>query len=76
VVSYRQLRKTTQHKRKGDKKMTTFEMKLKVRHAEARENLSNQLWAWRETEEYKNWQANPTKENLEKAKAKKREMVH
>ena len=55
--------------------MTTFEMKLRVRHMEARENLSNQLWAWRETEEYKNWQANPTKENLEKAKAKKREMV-
>ena len=75
MIIYRQLKKATQHKRKGDKKMTTLEMKFRVRHMEAREDLSNQLWAWRKTKEYKNWEANPTKENLEKAKAKRREMV-
>lgn len=46
-----------------------------TRWTEARVELENQLKEFHETKEYKDWEKNPTKENLEKARAKRKEIV-
>ena len=46
-----------------------------TRWTEARVELENQLKKFHETKEYKDWKENPTKENLEKARAKRKEIV-
>ena len=41
----------------------------------AKLELAGQIRRFHETEEYKEWEKNPTKENLEKARQKRKEII-
>ena len=45
------------------------------RYMKARVELVEQIRRFHETEEFKNWEKNPTEENLEKARQKRKEIV-